>query len=85
MAPSFVFASEKLPKCDASHVGQFRPDGAKTNATKVEDLARSGDLQMCVRTPESRYVWQHLTVSVEQLNPKGTDRQSPSAESGQNN
>jgi hypothetical protein len=85
MAPSFVFAGGKLPKCDASHVGQFRPEGAKTDMTHLEELARSEDLQMCVRTPERRYVWQHLTVSVEQLKTKGPDKQLPSGEGVQTN
>jgi hypothetical protein len=67
LLPGLAFSQDRPPKCNAQQVGRFWPSTEPPNDPDIEDLARSGDLQLCVRTPEWRYEWQHLTVSLKQL------------------
>ncbi len=67
LLPGLALSQYKPPKCNAQQVGRFWPSTEMSNGPDIEDLARSGDLQLCVRTPEWRYEWQHLTVSLKQL------------------
>ena len=72
LLPGIGFSQDKPPRCNAQQVGRFWPSADMPNSPDIEDLARSGDLQLCVRTPEWRYEWQHLTVSLKQLEAEHT-------------
>ena len=67
--PTLAATSAVRPACDAKHVGQFWPD-TKNNVTTVQQLARSGELEVCARTQEWRYGWTRLTITVDQLKPE---------------
>ena len=67
--PILAVAAGVRPACDAKHVGQFWPD-PKNDMMVIQQMARSGELEICARTPEWRYGWARLTVTVDQLKPE---------------
>lgn len=78
--PVLALGADNRPHCDAKHVGQFWPD-PKNNMTVVEQLAQSGELQVCSRTADWRYGWERLTITVEQLRPEHKKAAAPASSS----
>jgi hypothetical protein len=63
-------AEETRPACSAARVGDFWPEAANTNKVLAQSLVRSGELSICTRTPEWRYRWDELSVTVNQLSAR---------------
>ena len=64
--PAVAAAAGVHPACDAKHAGQFWPD-PKTTAATIQQLARSGELEVCSRKQEWHYGWARLTITLDQL------------------
>jgi hypothetical protein len=67
---ALCFAGDgQKPACNAAHQGMFWPEEANTSQEAQQKLTRSGELEMCSRTPW-KYRWQHLSVNIKALEAK---------------
>lgn len=67
--PTLALAADARPHCDAKHLGQFWPEPKNDAVANVQQLAQSGELEVCAHTQEWRYGWERLTVTLDQLKP----------------
>jgi hypothetical protein len=63
-------SQEARPACSAARVGDFWPEAANTDKEMAQSLVRSGELSICTRTPEWRYRWDQLSITINQLSAK---------------
>lgn len=68
--PTLALAADGRPHCDAKHLGQFWPETKNGSVANIQQLAQSGELEVCARTEEWRYGWERLTITVDQLKPE---------------
>lgn len=85
-----VAAESERPHCDSKHIGLFWPEAANADTSAMQAFVKSGDLQVCSRTPEWRYRWSQVSITLDQLKRKskayrdraGSDQGDRSKEAG---